>query len=225
MGVLADLGAGPQPRERPDDGAAPRLPPLPDANGCGCARRLAPSRRAPNTTKGSISTSASSTVSWDKNTVSGAVSVTPAAIAAWRSRVCILLSASASSARLLTPITETSSAIGQGAFDAFGLGEGGHIGEIIFLLGIVVLQRRRPAEEILRIGGIAAAIAQGDAALGFAGVLEFDNAVQKSVRRHQHPAILGRIGEVAGQQRQAGARLRLRALDRSPRPSPSACRH
>jgi len=57
----------------------------------------------PNTTNGPMTLSLPMRVSALKNTVSGAVKVTPAAIAAWRKRCCIAASAWASSARLLTP--------------------------------------------------------------------------------------------------------------------------
>ena len=98
---------------------------------------------------------------------------------------------------------------GQRAFDALGAGDDGHVGKVIFALGILVLQRPGPAEEFRRLGGIKTAVAEGDAAFGLRGVLELDDAAQKTVRRHQHPAVRGRIGGVERRQAQAGARLRL----------------
>ena len=67
-------------------------------------------------------------------------------------------------------------------------------------------------EKLLRIGGIAAGIAQADPTLGGRGVLELDDAVQKSVRSHQNPAIGGRIGRLEGQHGKPGAGLCPQAL-------------
>ena len=108
MGVFADARARAQPRERPDDGAR--------------ASTTAPSRwlwlliRAPrlhltpgpNTTKGSISTSASSTVSWREKHRLRRGHGDAFGQRRPRKRSCIWRSACASSARLLTPSASVS---------------------------------------------------------------------------------------------------------------------
>jgi hypothetical protein len=93
-------------RARPDDRAGS------DAGAFEIGERADP-RALPTVTPelkvtfGSITTSRPSFVSALKNTVSGATSVTPASIAARRSRRCISASASASSARELMPISSS----------------------------------------------------------------------------------------------------------------------
>ena len=101
---------------------------------------------------------------------------------------------------------------GEGAFDAIGARQSRHIGQVIFALGVVVLEQRGPVEEFLRIGGVTAGIAQHHALFGFRSVLEFDNAVEEAVRRQQHAAIRARIGRFKGQQSQPGADLGRKAF-------------
>ena len=62
----------------------------------------------PITTNGSMVTSLPNVVSAARWTVSGAISVTPASSAAWRSRACITASASASWLLVLMPRTSSS---------------------------------------------------------------------------------------------------------------------
>ena len=76
------------------------------------ARIVAPaatSTPGANTTLGSTTTSRPSRVSWEKNTVSGATSVAPAAMASSRARFWKMASAAASWARSLTPTNSASS--------------------------------------------------------------------------------------------------------------------
>ena len=95
-----------------------------------------------------------------------------------------------------------------GAADTFGLGERRHIGEVIFLLGVVVPQHCRPAEEILGVGGENPCVAQWLAAFARIGIFELDDAVQQAVCVQDHAAIFGDILRAEPDHRDAGLCLR-----------------
>ena len=90
----------------------------------------------PNTTLGSTVTSRPSLVSAARNTVSGAIKVTPASMAAARSRCCSTASASASCALVLMPRTSSSVGFDRDRLQAHVAGDGDRVGEIVFALGI-----------------------------------------------------------------------------------------
>ncbi len=79
--------------------------------------------------------------------------------------------------------------IDHGATDTFRLRKRWNIGQVIFSLRIVVLQKRSPAEKRFRIRRQNACIAQRDRALALIRILEFDNAVEQTIAPDDHAAI------------------------------------
>ena len=152
MRALADRRPRPEPRERPDDRARRdrRAFDVGEAlDRDAVARLLTP---VPKKTLGSTVTSRPSFVSYEKNTVSGAISVAPAdhrrraALSRWNSA-----SAAASSARSLTPITSSASASSTATVFFARLASCDEVGQVILALGIRVAdlaehRQQRPAE-------------------------------------------------------------------------------
>ena len=151
--------------------------------------------------------------------------LTPASSARARRRCCIAASAAASSARLLTPMhlaLRRRPTMAQS--HAIGLRECRNVGQIVFLLRIVVLELRRPAEEISSHPPPRCRHCRDRPCARPSFASELDNAVEHSVRVRDHPAI-GRAlrverDDAPGRSFARGERRR----EASP-PSSAACRH
>ena len=221
--LLVQVRARPQPRERAD-----LAPVATDAPSMWLkAWIVAPDAiftPGPNQTFGSTSVSGPISVSCEKNTVSGAISVTPDSIMARRRRRCQMASASASSARLLMPSTLSKLASVATTSRPAPCGDLDDVGQIIFALGVVVADLFEQRERMAAGDRHQAAIAEFDLLLGLGGVLLLADGDELAALLDQ-PAVAGRIGraEADDDDSRALGELLPRGEQRA-RPRSAACR-
>ncbi len=150
------------------------------------ARISAPARHldaGPNTTLGSIVTSGSNSVSARRNTEAGSIIVTPASIAATRSRDCTTASAAASSTRELMPASSSAGASTAATRHPLGAGQRDHVGEVVFALGVVGAHRAQPARHVGGAAHSTPALHSVSARSASVGVDPFDDALDIAVAR------------------------------------------
>ena len=148
-------------------------------------------------------TSRPSSVSNDRNTVSGAIIVAPSRIARSRKLRCIAASAAASCTRSLTPITSSSLASRAVASEAAPGGDLDEIGEIEFARGVVVADlvehRQRMGAGDRHRAGVAAA----DRPLLGGRVLLLADGDENAVALDE-AAVAGRVGRLEAERADGG---------------------